>query len=193
MGSGLHWEHNDLRGKRNLLQVHSLLLTRQLRSMASLLPQLMSSCWDNSAKELSTGRAQQGLLHGVLQGSIQAQTLQVQCVMPLCRMWRMTGMLGAIMGPDNVLHLREWLAVSVVRPSMDVTEKMGCWVLDSPVITMQQLVISTISTRTSNVTPKVINYKLCHSKIIIQYVRLGFSEQQLQLRNWMLLMEVQRT
>lgn len=132
MGSGLRWEHNDLWGKRNFLQVLSLLLTKQLRSMASLLPQLMSSCWDNSAKELSAGRAQQGLLHRVLQGSIQAQTLRVQSVMPLCRMWRMTGMLGAILGPDNALHLRAWLAVSVVSPSMDVTEKNGLLSLGQP-------------------------------------------------------------
>lgn len=32
----------------------------------------------------------------------------------------MKGMLGAIMDPDNILHLRAWLEVSGFSPSMDV-------------------------------------------------------------------------
>lgn len=82
----------------------------------------MSSCWDNSAKELSTVLARQrpdrASYTGPFRGP-QAQTLEEQSAMLLCRMWRMTGMLDAIMDPDNIVHLRAWLEVSGFSPSMD--------------------------------------------------------------------------
>lgn len=83
----------------------------------------MSSCWDNIAKELSTVLAQQSPDRASYTGPFrgpQARTLEEQSAMLLCRMWRMKGMLGAIMDPDNMLHLRAWLEVSGFSLSMDV-------------------------------------------------------------------------
>lgn len=82
----------------------------------------MSSCWDNIAKELSTVLDQQSPDRASYTGPFrgpQAHTLE-QSAMLLCRMWRMKGMLSAIMDPDNILHLRAWLEVFGFSPSMDV-------------------------------------------------------------------------
>lgn len=124
-GSGLCWEHSDLRAEANLLQACSLCWPDSLLPSALKL-QLMSSCWDNIAKELSTALAQQSPDQASYTGSSrgpQACTLEEQSAMLLCRMWRMKGMLGAIMDPDNILHLRAWLQVSGFSPSMDAIGK----------------------------------------------------------------------
>lgn len=86
----------------------------------------MSSCWDNSAKELSTGPAQRGLgwdAHTEPSGVRRHWHSALRLWVPLRRMSRMTGMLGAITNPDNAVHLRAWLAVSVVSPSIVVILK----------------------------------------------------------------------
>lgn len=60
----------------------------------------------NSAKELSTGLAQQGPDWASQTEPFRVHRHQHSTVrLLLCRMWRMRGMLGAIMPPENILHL----------------------------------------------------------------------------------------
>lgn len=85
---------------------------------------------------------------------------------PLCRMWRMTGMLGAIMHPDNVLRLRAWLAVSAVAPSTGGMEKNGLLGIVGLSVHRGSLSFWATWTWSSHLTRITINYKSGGSRSI---------------------------